>query len=158
MKTWMTYGYDKIVTDMPTPAELKKSFALSLTKGGKETCQFVVNSETDTQISVKPVMDGIKCNVYYMPYTVPINGHQHTDPIIPYGGETVEVKAGISLPFFLEFESVEAGDYTANFEISENGNVETLTVALHVWNFALPTDKAFSTACGINGGKIAAYD
>lgn len=158
MKTWMTYGYDKIVTDMPVPSELKKSFSLSLTKGGKETCQFVVNSETDTQISVKPVIDGVKCTVYYMPYTVPINGHQHTDPIIPYGGETVEVKAGISLPFFLEFESVEAGDYTASFEISENGNVEALTVALHVWNFSLPTEKAFSTACGINVGRIAAFD
>ena len=100
MKTWITYGFDKIVADMPAQEVLKKEFSLSLTKGGKETCQFVVNSETDTQISVKPVIDGVKCTVYYMPYTVPIDGHQHTDPIIPYGGETVEVKAGISLPFF----------------------------------------------------------
>ncbi len=158
MKTWMTYGYDKIVTDMPAPSELKKSFSLSLTKGGKETCQFVVNSDTDTAISVKPATPGVKCNVYYMPYTVTIDGHQHTDPIIPYNGETVEVKAGISLPFFLEFESVEAGDYAASFEISENGSVEILTVALHVWNFALPTEKAFATACGININNVKKYD
>lgn len=154
----MTYGYDKIVTDMPAPSELKKSFAISLTKGGKETCQFVVNSDTDTAISVKPVTPGVKCNVYYMPYTVTIEGHQHTDPIIPYNGETVEVKAGISLPFFLEFESVEAGDYTASFEITENGSVETLTVALHVWNFALPAEKTFATSCGIVKSFVEKYD
>ncbi len=158
MKTWMTYGFDKIVVDKPTPSCLKKTFALYLTKGGKGTCQIAVNSDTDTEVSIKPIISGVKCDLYYAPYTLPIEGYQHVDPILPYGGETVAVKAGITLPFFIEFESVEAGDYTATFEVCENGSVEALTASIHVWNFALPEERAFATACGINGNNIARFD
>ena len=41
MKTWMTYGFDKIIVDMPAPEKLDKELALYLTKGGKGSCQIV---------------------------------------------------------------------------------------------------------------------
>ena len=139
MKTWMTYGFDKIVADKPAPSNLKKTFALYLTKGGKGNCQIVVNSDKDTSVTLKTVScDGVKCEIFTADHTLPINGHQYTDPILPYGGEAIVVKGGMSLPFFLDFKAEEAGDYTATFELCENGAIETFTVSLHVWSLRFP--------------------
>lgn len=159
MKTWMTYGFDKIVADKPAPSNLKKTFALYLTKGGNGNCQIVVNSDKDTAVTLKTVScDGVKCEIFTADHTLPINGHQYTDPILPYGGEAIAVKGGMSLPFFLDFKAEEAGDYTATFELCENGAIETFTVSLHVWSFALPENKTFATACGIGEERASRYD
>ena len=159
MKTWMTYGYNKIVADMPAPSVLKKEFALCLTKGGNGNCQIVVNSDADTTVALKAVScDGVKCDVFTADHTLTINAHQYTDPIIPYSGDAITVKEGLSLPFFLDFKAEDAGDYTATFELTENGNTEIFTVSIHVWSFSLPENKTFATACGIGSDRASRYD
>lgn len=159
MKAWMTYGFNKIVADMPAPSVLKKDFALCLTKGGNGNCQIVVNSDTDTCVTLKTVScDGVKCEIFTADHILTINDHQYTDPLIPYCGDAITVKEGLSLPFFLDFKAENAGDYTATFELTENGNKEIFTVSIHVWSFALPENKSFATACGIGAGDIARYD
>ena len=139
MKAWMTYGFNKIVADMPAPSVLKKEFELCLTKGGKGNCQIVVNSDTDTAVTLKTVScDGVKCEIFTADHVLTINDHQYTDPLVPYCGDAITVKEGLSLPFFLDFKAENAGDYTATFELTENGHKEIFTVSIHVWSFALP--------------------
>ena len=135
MKTWMTYGFDKIVADKAVPSDLKKEFALYLTKGGKGTCQIVVNNETDTKVSLKAnLASGVECNVYSLDHSCKINdGHLHSDPLVPYDGQVMDVKAGISLPFLLDVKADNAGDESVTFDIldAEGKVIDTFTLNLH---------------------------
>ena len=162
MKTWMTHGFDKIIVDMPAPEKLDKEYALYLTKGGKGTCQIVVNNEADTKVSLKAnLASGVECNVYSLDHSCKINdGHLHSDPLVPYDGQVMDVKAGISLPFLLDVKADNAGDESVTFDIldAEGKVIDTFTLNLHVWSFSLPREKAFATSAGINRGAIAGFD
>ncbi len=149
MKTWITHGFDKIVADMPAPEVLKKEFSISLTKGGEGGCQIVANSETDGKIQLKiKSCEGVSVKLYSEHLTHEIKGHKHTDCIVPYEGEVLDIKGGMSLPFYLDFKAENAGDYTASFELLDGDGkiIDTFTAALHVWNFSLPVNKTFKTA------------
>ncbi len=161
MKTWITHNFDKIIVDMPAPVKLDKNFALYLTKGGKGGFQIVVNSDTDTAVSLKMnLASGVECEAYTLDHVLEIKGHIHTDPIVPYEGGSVEVKAGISLPFLLDVKAENAGDTTVTFDLisADGGVIDTFTVTLHVWDFALPTEKSFATSVGINRWHIQRFD
>lgn len=161
MKTWITHGFDKIIVDLPASDELKKEFALYLTKGGEGGCQIVANSDADGKIQLKVKRcDGVSVKLYSEHITHEINGHKHTDCIIPYEGELLDIKGGISLPFYLDFKAENAGDYTASFELVDGNGavVETFTVAIHVWSFALPENKTFQTAGHTTDYYIQRFD
>ena len=94
MKTWMTYGFDKIVADKSAPSDLKKAFNLFLTKGCNGNCQIVVNSDIDTSVTLKTVScDGVKCEIFTADHVLTINDHQYTDPLVPYCGDAITVRA-----------------------------------------------------------------
>lgn len=161
MKTWITHGFDKIIVDMPAPEKLNKTYDLYLTKGGKGTCQIVVNNDTDTKASLKMnLTTGVECQVYTLDHIHEINGHFYTDPIVPYEGEVMDVKGGISLPFLLDVKADNAGDTTVTFDVldADGKVIETFSLNLHVWSFALPTEKAFATSVGINRWHIQRFD
>lgn len=161
MKAWITHGFDKIVADMPAPEKLEKSITLFFTKGGKGGCHVVVNSDVDTKVSLKAVLpEGVKCKLYSEDHIHEIKGHLYVDPIVPYDGEVLSVKAGISLPFYVDLEAESAGDHIASLVLCDaEGNVlETLNANIHVWNFALPTEKTFATSVGINRWHIQRFE
>ncbi len=161
MKTWITHGFDKIVADMPAPEVLKKEFSLSLTNGGEGGCQIVANSETDGKIQLKvKSCDGASVKLYSEHLTHEIKDHQYTDCIVPYDGEILDLKAGLSLPFYLDFKVENAGDHTAVFELcdGEGNKVESFTVKLHVWSFELPENKTFATAVWTAERYITKFD
>lgn len=161
MKTWITHGFDKIIVDMPAPEKLNKTYDLYLTKGGKGTCQIVVNNDTDTKASLKMnLATGVECQVYTLDHIHEINGHFYTDPIVPYEGEVMDVKGGISLPFLLDVKADNAGDTTVTFDVldADGKVIETFSLNLHVWSFALPAEKAFATSVGINRWHIQRFD
>ena len=161
MKTWITYGFDKITVDMPAPEKLDKELALYLTKGGKESFQIVVNSDVDTAVSLKMnLASGVECKAYSLDHVHEIKGHFYTDPAVPYAGEVMNVKAGISLPFLLDVKADNAGDTAITFDLLDAGGkvTETFTVNLHVWSFSLPTEKTFATSVGINRWHIQRFE
>ncbi len=162
MKAWITHGFDKIIVDIPAPEKLEKEYSLFLTKGGKGTCQIVVNSDVDTKASLRTnLVPGVECEVYSLDHSCKINdGHLYSDPIVPYDGQVMDVKAGISLPFLLDVKADNAGDTVVTFDVLDgDGNaVDTFTLNLHVWSFALPREKAFATSVGINRHAISSFD
>ncbi len=161
MKAWMTHGFDKIIVDMPAPEKLDKDITLYFTKGGKGGCHVVVNSDVDTEVSLKAILpEGIKCKIYSEDHIHEIEGHLYVDPVVPYEGEALPVKAGISLPFYVDLEAENAGDHTVSLQLcGGDGNVlETMNANIHVWNFALPTEKTFATSVGINRWHIGRFE
>ena len=161
MKTWMTHGFDKIIVDMPAPEKLDKELALYLTKGGKGSCQIVVNNDADTKVSLKMnLASGVECKAFTLDHVHEIEGHLYTDPVVPYDGELMDVKAGISLPFLLDVKAENAGDTAVTFDLldADGKVIDTFTLTLHVWSFALPTEKSFATSVGINRWHIGRFD
>ncbi len=161
MTTWITHGFDKIVADLPAPSELKKEISLSLTKGGEGGCQIVARSENDGRICLKVTScEGVTVKLYSEHLTHEINGHKFTDSIVPYDGEALDIKGGISLPFYLDFKAETPGDHTASFELcdGEGNTVETFNVKLHVWSFGLPENKTFATAVWTADRYIDMFD
>lgn len=161
MKTWITHSFDKVIVDMPAPEKLEKELALYLTKGGKSGCHVVVNCDADTSVSLKAISpDGVRIKLYSEDHVHEIKGHQYVDPIVPYEGEVLTAKVGLSLPFYVDIEAEDAGDHTVSLVLCDgDGNaVEALTARLHVWSFALPTEKAFATSVGINRWHISRFE
>jgi hypothetical protein len=72
----------------------------------------------------------------------------------------MDVKGGISLPFLLDVKADNAGDTTVTFDVldADGKVIETFSLNLHVWSFALPTEKAFATSVGINRWHIQRFD
>ena len=161
MKTWITHGFDKIVADMPAPAELKKAFALSLTKGGEGGCQIAVNSDNDGKIRLTAkTCDGVSVKLYSEHLTHEFKGHRHTDSIVPYEGEMLDLTGGITLPFYVDIKAENAGDHTVTLELTdgENNVIDVFTVSLHVWSFSLPEKKTFKTAVWTADRYITIFD
>ncbi len=170
MKNWITYGFDKLIADMPAPEKAEKEISLSFTKGGYNGCQIASKSDVDGKIALRTVSDGgAEITLYSMHRTheIPVKNendevvgaHLHTDVIIPYSGEVLDIKAGITLPFYIDIKAKEAGDFTAAFELVSGENVvDTFKVNMHVWSFALPEEKSFATAVYTADSFISKFD
>ena len=160
--TWTTHAYDKLVASRKEPEVLNKAYTVYMAKAEFEGFQIAVRSDADTALSLEKVSgEGIRYSVYTTERTHTIRGEEYADSLIPYGGGEVNARAGITLTFFVEFATVKdtgAGDYTYEFAVKNGGEtVDTVSVTVHVWNFAIPETKTFGTACGINGGQLGRF-
>ncbi len=160
MKTWITYGFDKLAVDVPAPSKLAKELDIYFTKGGKGGCHVVVNSDKDTTVSLKATLPcGVECKLYTEDHVHEIDGHLLVDPIVPYEGGEITVKGGISLPFYVDLQANNVGDSTVSLTVTDgDGKSETVKVNAHVWNFALPKEKAFATSVGLNRWHVGRFD
>ncbi len=163
MTAWITYGFDKLIADAPAPDKAGKALTVYMAKGEGEGCQIAFKSETDTDVCLRHVDgEGVSFDLYSMHRTHRINGKEYTDAIIPYSGEILPVKAGITLPFYIDFktdENTAAGEYEFAFELVSGGRtVETLKATVHVWSITLPRELSFATATDIYMGQITMLD
>ena len=167
IKAWAFHSYEKtIVNSRPQLSNPTTDYTVYLSKGETEGCQVAIYSEKEFKnVSLKLVSgetELVKPSMYAMFRTHNIEGRQYTDGLIPYYGRKLTLNRRVTLPFMLEYttdENTPAGDYKYVYElIDKDGNVlATYNITVHVWDFALPKDKTFATAAGVNYAFFSKY-
>ncbi len=164
--TWMTYGYDKIIASVTPNVEHSNEFTVYLAKGETEGCQIAIYNTVKMPMLVFRLESGENDNIVSSVYTTErtheIRRKQYPDSLIPYYGRKLTVDAETVLTYMLEFTTTAdtpAGDYKYVYKLynKDGGVMETYTVNLHVWDFALPEDKTFKTAFNISTGYLTRY-
>lgn len=166
IQAWAFHGFEKTVVNIAPEGDLSTDYTVYLAKGETEGCQVAIYSDE----RIKNVMltlasgenDAIETSLYSMNKTHKIGKKQYTDALIPYYGTRLLLEAKTVLPFMIEFktdENTPAGDYEYVYELkTRSGEVyATYNITVHVWDFALPSDRSFATSAGLSRPWMAQY-
>ncbi|MBE6581787.1 MAG: DUF4091 domain-containing protein [Ruminococcaceae bacterium] len=158
--SWATHSYDKIILNAPQNT-YTTNYTVNMAKAETEGCQLVVMNSASSGVKngrlvlLSKPLPSIQTDIYVLDNYEIWEGYHYTDACSPYDGENVSIAAKTPLPFLVEFTttgSTPAGDYEYLYAFVNNQGktVATFTVTVHVWNFAIPTEKNFRTAAGLD--------
>ncbi len=168
LESWTGYGYDKIRLDLGKPADAASEQTVYAAKGETEGCSVGIWSTTALDGALKfSVLSGensdVECKLYEVRKGASFGRQIYSDPAVLVEPEDeFIIKAKRTSAFLVEFttsESTPAGDYTYEVGFTDKkGNVVAKhKITLHVWDFALPEEKAFVTSIGYDETPLYKY-
>lgn len=155
---WTFNGMDKIVDDTSHNNTRNSLYELNMAKNETETFQIGMRALSDHNEDMTIVIEGDCEGISgeaFLEYKTMAHGKMYVDALIPLNTNVFHLEKDINDIVMVRFKtdsSVAAGDYEYKIKLINNQTTETyitLTVKLHVWNFALPEVPSCTTAAGI---------
>jgi hypothetical protein len=160
LSLWTTTTMDKVLEDAAVPTTTGAAIQVRAAKNEFEPFQIVVRADVAgtatlslgafTNAAGQPLAASPELRrVGYVPIQTPSDasslaapGTRIPDPLLPASfGAAEPVAAGKNQPFWITLavpKAAAAGDYTATLDVTVNGQKQSVPVALHVFDFALP--------------------
>jgi hypothetical protein len=166
LTAWAFHSFEKTVINVAPSGRTKTDYTVYLTKGESEGCQVAIYSNRDhkgvTLAQVSGENEYIKTAMFSEERAHKCGRKEYTDSLIPYYGKRLQIKAGITLPFMIEFTTAKdtpAGDYKYVYEIKDKDQnvLGAYDITVHVWDITLPEEKTFATSVGLGGGWVSEF-
>ncbi len=167
VNAWTAHSYDKIAANGELPASPSTWYDVYMAKGETEGCQLAFRSDSALGgLSLKCAYkeDGsLDYKIYIFDTNYNINGALLPDPARSYTeGSSFEAKAGNTLPFLIEFDTVsdtKAGYYPYVFELRDASDktVAQYVIVVRVWDITLPEKLSYQTSVVVSKKDISTY-
>ena len=165
VKIWVSEPFNKVHQTQRAPAKLPKEISVQMAANEKESAQVTVRVSENASglkiIKTEGNATGITVELFEEQY-IKTGTTNYPDPITPLT-ESFDVMQNKNKSILIRFVSspdAAAGDYTYTFEIRDGADklVETVTVSLTVWGFALPESPKCPTAGHLSIENISRYE
>lgn len=161
---WTMNGMDKLTNDTTYYKDEKNAFyQINMAKNETESMQIAMRAlsthDEDMTLVIEGNCDGITGEAF-LEYKTYAHDKKYVDALVPLSVNTFKMKKNTNEVALVRFKSdgnVSAGDYVYKVKLIDNKSGEayfTVTVNIHVWNFAFSEAPACTTAAGIDKGSL----
>lgn len=161
---WTMNGMDKLTSDNTYYKDEENAFyQINMAKNDTESMQIAMralsNHDEDMTVVIEDDCDDIVGEAF-LEYKTYAHEKKYVDALVPLSVNTFKMKKNTNEVALIRFKSngsVSAGDYVYKVKLVDNKSGDTyitVTVNIHVWDFALPEAPSCTTAAGIDKSSL----